>query len=503
MNSKQTSSFIVSDRWSYLWLAIAAVLMLFANGKWIITPATWLVPVFTIRFMRSQKVGKGYLLVVLTTIVPHLIAWDVQLFSSSLAVIVTSIITTVVWILLMNLSLLVDRLLYPRLQVHSQGAFVTTLIYPLAATALEFIITSVNPAGSWLALAYTQYGSLPLMQLVSLAGLWGISFLISWFGSVVNWVWEQDFDWLAIRHGVGIYAAVILVVVLYGGARLVFPEPHAGTVRIASMTAVDLLAEAGTSEEIIQDRYFDWTIREAKAGAKIILWSEAAGTVEEEAEATLIERGQAVAKQEGIYLAMPIFVNHPDGPPRSIKNKLIIINPAGDIVLEYDKFCATQFQEVRGDAELRAVETPYGTLSGVICCDMDFPSVIRQAGQNGTDILLAPSLEPFSQHGQMHMRMAVFRAIENGVSIVRQADNGLSMATDPHGRVLAQVDHFTSSERVMVAQVPTQAVSTLYPVVGDMFGWLSIVGVGVLVGWAVILRRKATRTESIAPEGRK
>jgi apolipoprotein N-acyltransferase len=99
--------------------------------------------------------------------------------------------------------------------------------------------------------------------------------------------------------------------------------------------------------------------------------------------------------------------------------------------------------------------------------------------------------------------MAVFRAIENGVSIVRQADNGLSMATDPHGRVLAQVDHFTSSERVMVAQVPTQGVSTLYPVVGDMFGWLSIVGVGVLVGWTVILRRKTTRAESIAPEGQK
>ena len=503
MNGKQTSSTIISGRWSYLWLAIAAVLMLFANGKWIIPLATWLVPIFTIRFMRSQKAGKGYLLIVLTTILPHLIAWDVLIFSSPLVEVVVSIVTTVIWILFMNLSLLADRLLYPRLQVHSHGTFVTTLIYPLAATALAFIITSVNPTGSWLALAYTQYGNLPLMQLVSLTGLWGISFLISWFGSVINWVWEQDFDWLAIRHGVGIYATVILVVIFYGGARLVFPEPHAGTVRIASMTAVDLLAEAGTSEEIIQDRYFDWTIREAQAGAKIIVWSEAAGTVEEEAEAALIERGQEVAKQEGIYLAMPIFVNHPDGPPRSIKNKLIIIDPAGDIVLEYDKFCLTQFQEVRGDAKLRAVETPYGTLSGVICCDMDFPSVIRQAGQNGTDILLAPSLEPFSRHAPIHARMAVFRAIENGVSIVRQADNGLSMAADPHGRVLAQVDHFTSSERVMVAQMPTQGVSTLYPVIGDMFGWLSIVGVGVLVGWTAVLRRKTTRAESIAPEGQK
>jgi apolipoprotein N-acyltransferase len=474
--------------------------MVFANGKWVIPLASWFLPVFTIRFMRSQNARKGYFLIVLTTIVPHLIAQDVQIFSSPLVQVVVSIVITVIWILIMNLSLLVDRILYPRLQVHNPGSFVTTLIYPLTATALEFVITSINPSGSWLALAYTQYGNLPLMQLVSLVGLWGITFLINWFGSVINWFWEQDFDWPAIRQGVGIYATVILVVIFFGGARLVLPEPHTGTVRIASMTAVDLLAETGTSEEIIQDRYFDWTIREAQAGAKIVVWSEAAGTVEKETEAALIERGQEVAKQEGIYLAMPIFVNHSDGPPRAIKNKLIIIDPVGDIILDYDKFCATQFQEVRGDAELRVVDTPYGTLSGVICCDMDFPSVIRQAGQNGTDILLAPSLEPFAQLTKMHMRMSVFRAIENGVSVVRQTDNGLSMATDPFGRVLAQVDHFTSSERVMVAQVPTEGVSTLYPVIGDIFGWLSIGGVGVLICWTMILRRKAAGEKSIAPE---
>ena len=100
----------------------------------------------------------------------------------------------------------------------------------------------------------------------------------------------------------------------------------------------------------------------------------------------------------------------------------------------------------------------------------------------------------------MHTRMAVFRAIENGISIVRQADNGLSMAADPYGRVLAQVDHFTSSERVMVAQVPIQGVPTLYPVIGDMFGWLSIVGFGTLVGWTMLFRRETTRAGLISSE---
>jgi apolipoprotein N-acyltransferase len=167
----------------------------------------------------------------------------------------------------------------------------------------------------------------------------------------------------------------------------------------------------------------------------------------------------------------------------------------------HDKNCLSQFYDVRGNGELIPVETEYGTLSAAICCDLDFPGLIRQAGQKGVDILLVPSLEPYAKHGPMHAHMAVFRAIENGVSIVRQADNGLSMTASQYGRVLAQVDHSSTSERVMVAQVPTQGVSTLYPVVGDMFGWLSIVGVGVLLGWTVILWRKTTRAESTAPEG--
>ena len=79
--------------------------------------------------------------------------------------------------------------------------------------------------------------------------------------------------------------------------------------------------------------------------------------------------------------------------------------------------------------------------------------------------------------------MAIFRAIENGVSVVRQTDNGPSVVADPYGRVLAWMDHFTASERVMVAQVPTKGVFTVYSIVGDLFGWLAVVGFAVIAGW--------------------
>jgi len=67
---------------------------------------------------------------------------------------------------------------------------------------------------------------------------------------------------------------------------------------------------------------------------------------------------------------------------------------------------------------------------------------------------------------------------------------GLSVATDPYGRILAATNVLTASEKVMVAQVPTHGVFTLYSVIGDLFGWLAVAGFVVIVSWATVRGRK-------------
>jgi apolipoprotein N-acyltransferase len=149
-----------------------------------------------------------------------------------------------------------------------------------------------------------------------------------------------------------------------------------------------------------------------------------------------------------------------------------------------------------GDGVLQTVETPYGTLSGVVCADATFPLPIRQSGRNGTDILVSGYLE-WRELDPLTAHIAVFRAIENGVSIVRIADNGLSIAADPYGRILSATDHFQADERLIVAQVPTQGVFTLYSVIGDSFAWLCIAGMVALIAWGIVRGRRARR----APTG--
>jgi predicted amidohydrolase len=55
----------------------------------------------------------------------------------------------------------------------------------------------------------------------------------------------------------------------------------------------------------------------------------------------------------------------------------------------------------------------------------------------------------------IHFQTHVFRAIENGVPLVRAAASGLSAAVDPWGRVLGVSDFYAAADRTMTAQLPS------------------------------------------------
>jgi apolipoprotein N-acyltransferase len=78
-----------------------------------------------------------------------------------------------------------DRLLAPRLR-----GFAATLIFPCALVSAQFIY-SHGPQDTWGTLAYTQADNLTLIQLLSVTGVWGITFLIGWFAAVSNHTLEQ------------------------------------------------------------------------------------------------------------------------------------------------------------------------------------------------------------------------------------------------------------------------------------------------------------------------
>jgi apolipoprotein N-acyltransferase len=82
-----------------------------------------------------------------------------------------------------------------------------------------------------------------------------------------------------------------------------------------------------------------------------------------------------------------------------------------------------------------------------------------------------------------HTHVAVYRAVENGFSMMRPDALGISLAVDPYGRELASADYYDTADGLdLVAMTPVQAVPTLYSRIGDVFAWLAL---AALVGLTI------------------
>ncbi len=476
-------------------LLAGALLIGFSMGNWLAPPAAWIGPVLVMRYARDHGGWRGFALLFIALAVAFIIGFG-SVWTSSGWPLPLVVSLPVLYGLLWSLPFLADRLIGPRL-----GGFPSTLVYPLAATTIEFVNGHANPVGAWAATGFTQYGNLPLMQLASVTGMIGITFLMGWFASVVNWAWENRVRGAGVRRGLTVFGTVLALVFIFGFLRLI-PASSGDTIRVAGINAdsthalkepMAQLSDTAARRQLFQthwDAFAGATAREAQAGAEVVVWPETAGVIFDSDEAAYTARAQDLAREQAIYLAVPLWTWTEDTLV-PVDNKLLVIDPAGSIVIEHVKYGGAIFEgTVVGDGTLQTANTPFGVLSGVICWDADYPAVIQQSGQNGTGLLLVPSADWF-EIDPVHTQMAVFRAVENGYSLVRQTELGLSMAVDPYGRELAQTDFFRSTDRTMIAQVPTAHVDTLYTAFGRWLGWVCLGGFLVLVVWAAVARRRA------------
>ena len=494
-----------ADSRSWLWLLIAAALLPFAGGADTIALAAWLAPVFLLRFTRTQTLKVG-----LPTAYVLLVAAGAF---QSRGMIPIPGVALYIFLIVSGISAIapyvIDCLLSRRL-----NGLVLTLVFPTAWVAQEYL-TSRASFGSWGSAAYTQYGNLPLLQILSVTGMWGITFLIGWFAAVCNWFWQAGLESKSARRGAWLCVGMIAGVILLGGARISLFPPSSQTVRVASISKRQVmspnealsaavrkvLSGKATSDDmkafqgwvtVNNDDLLSRAEREMQAGAKVVFWGETDAIVTKENEAAFIAHGADLAARYHVYLGVAVGVWN-TGRSHPLDNKLILIRPDGHVAWEYSKTHPVPGSEAAmqypGDGKLLYLDTPYGRLSSVICFDADFPRLLAQAGAFGTDVLLDPAND-WREIDPIHTQMASFRAIEQGFSLIKQTSQGLSAAFDYQGRRLAATDYYQTADYAMISEVPTRGVRTIYSRLGDWFTWLCIAGLLLLT--TVSFRRRHT-----------
>ena len=474
----------------YLYLAAGSFIGLFSGGAWSFAPAVWFAPVFFIRFFKKEKPLRAFLVGSLAAglasapgmhgIIPGGIAAETG--------------TILLQSILSGAFFLANRQVTQKIQNFSATFFLPSLM-----AAFEFLNSEGSPFGSFGSTAYTQLTFGPFIQIVSLTGIYGIVFLIYWFGSVVNWAIDQRVQGESFLFGGIFYTTVNMAVLLFG---LLRPTELQRNVQVSTLTpsriewdttfqkalpylsgSVDYTAfeksEFRGLAKAIVNRLMQRSAIEAKSGSAFVLWAEGSAILDASDVPEFLNQAKDLAKAEHFYLIIAYVSIH---PPRTLEeNKLmenhaLIIDPEGKILFDYLKSSPVPgFEENitrKGNGILPVVQTKTGRVSLAICFDADFPGAISQTGRGRTDILFIPGSD-WKEISPIHTRMSYFRGIENGATVVRAAKLGTSGAADPFGRILGEKSDFESEDgTVLRTGISAQGVETLYPRTRDLFALL-------------------------------
>jgi apolipoprotein N-acyltransferase len=292
--------------WGWLLLGVACNGLASAD---VLPLAAWLAPVCLLHVTRHAPLVSGWLALMVLLYLVNLLSMRSALPVDGPASFLILLFLT----LRLMLPYLADRWLSRRLP-----GVAATLVFPAAYVAMEFACARLTPSATWWSLAYTQAGNPALMQLAAITGIWGITFLIAWFGSSINGIWDAGFSPDALRTGAMIYGGTLGIALLAGSARLALADTSGPSVRVAAIsypkdemfipgeiTRIQSAKMRPDESALLRDKvarlqtwFLDSTRREARAGAKVIAWPETNLLVFRENEPAFLDRACGLARDE-------------------------------------------------------------------------------------------------------------------------------------------------------------------------------------------------------------
>lgn len=174
-------------------------------------------------------------------------------------------------------------------------------------------------------------------------------------------------------------------------------------------------------------------------------------------------RFEALAKELGLHLligSIPVALDRRPGHRRAA-NRSMLFGPAGRVAT-YDKIHLFDVDLPTGEswkesnvyaagAEAVVARAGEAVLGLTVCYDLRFPALYRSLAQAGANVLLVPAAFTVPT-GQAHWETLLrARAIETGSFVLAPAQGGEhedgrvtyghSLAIDPWGRVIGELDH--------------------------------------------------------------
>ena len=342
--------------------------------------------------------------------------------------------------------------------------------------AMEYGNSLVSPHGTHGSQAYTQLDFLPVLQVASVTGPWGITFLLVSTASALAIVASRFREVRALRAA-GAGLALAALALLFGEVRLSQPQP--GTPVKVGLLASDLKENSGVIEPgAPATRLFADYAREAAAlvrqGAQVVVLPENMAVVIESDQAGSDKVFQDLADDSGAQIVAGML-RIEDGKKF---NEARLYSPHAPVVAYDKQHLLPPFESpITPGTGLTLLTKPGSPWGLAICKDFDFTNPARHYGAAGVGLMLVPAWD-FVDDAWAHGHIAIMRGVEDGFAMVRAARGGYLTVTDDRGRVLAEGKSWSNDFSSLIATVPSGHEDTLYVRFGDWFAWASI---GVLL----------------------
>ncbi len=361
----------------------------------------------------------------------------------------------------------------------------------------------------WVLLGYSQAGVLPIAQLASLIGVYGVSALVAGASAVPGRGPHESPRSSGKPHPISnrasryapllVALALIAVIAVWGHFRIARGDlTRAGEqVRVGLVQGNVDQAEKwdpARAAAIFQS-YLSMTRQAIDGGATMVLWPESSTPFHFEEQPEQAARVRALARDAKVPILIgsdeiergvptryynSAFLLRPDGTDAGVYRKMHLV-PFGEYVpLKRVLFFAAPLVEAAGDfsAGESAVLLPVDghLISAAICYEIVYPDLVRRFVVAGSELLTTITNDAWfgaTSAPYQHFAQASMRAIENGRYLVRAANTGISGVVDPYGRVVAQSRLYEPA--VIVSDARFLRVSTFYARTGDGFAHLSAI----------------------------
>ncbi len=390
------------------------------------------------------------------------------------------------------------------------SVFAAFVMAPFFWVAMEFARTHLPEIGfPWNLIGYAAAQNLGLVQITTVTGIFGLSFVVLAFNAAIAIAIHSDSRKrlaiaavfgaaLALTAGVGPF----FLPVAYSAhvARAVqpnFPE--------SEVYPADWYAENAASLADLERI----SLAPSRAPADLLLWPEVPTPFSfQDSRFAILASRIAVNFQHPFLAGAAEWKVDPSatGEARGRLapfNSAILIDAHGQRVFSYDKMHLVPFGEYepfplihrvvrslssevggfRPGYERRIGALPGGHRFGAfICYESIFPGEIRRFAAGGAELLINLSNDGWfgrSAAAEQHLRMARVRTVENRRWLLRATNNGYTVSVDPYGRIVKRIP----PDQRLAADLPYdfRTETTFYTRFGDWFAWLCVLISAILL----------------------